>query len=121
MLIPSGGVVDAQVAAPPSKSLTIRALAAAALAQGRSALRRPLFADDTFVMSQALRELGIRAARRAGSIIVHGEAGRLPSTGATLDLGNAGTPLRLLTAMCCLGKGRFVIDGSPRMRQRPIA
>ncbi|HKY31149.1 MAG TPA: 3-phosphoshikimate 1-carboxyvinyltransferase [Candidatus Polarisedimenticolia bacterium] len=120
MLIPSGGVVDAEVAAPPSKSLTIRALAAAALADGRSALRRPLFSDDTFAMASALAALGIESARRGGSLMVEGRGGLIPSSGAVLDLGDAGTPLRLLTALCCLGRGRFVLDGSERMRQRPI-
>lgn len=50
-----------------------------------------------------------------------GGGGRLPARGAVLDLGEAGTPLRLLTAICCLGEGRFVLDGSERMRQRPLA
>ena len=54
------------------------------------------------------------------SIAVAGAGGRLPARGATLDLGDAGTPLRLLTAICCLGTGRFILDGSARMRQRPL-
>ena len=112
--------MDAVIQAPPSKSLTIRALAAAALADGRSALRRPLISDDTHTMADALRKLGIAVSRRGGSWIVEGQAGRIPAPGAMLDLGHAGTPLRLLTALCCLGRGRFVLDGSPRMRQRPV-
>jgi 3-phosphoshikimate 1-carboxyvinyltransferase len=120
MIIRSTGPVDAEVEAPPSKSLTIRALAAAALADGRSALRRPLFSDDTYLMAQALQTLGLEVTRRRGSVMVEGQAGRIPAPGATLDLGHAGTPLRLLTVLCCLGRGRFVLDGSPRMRQRPV-
>jgi 3-phosphoshikimate 1-carboxyvinyltransferase len=121
MDIRSGGPVDGDVEAPPSKSLTIRALAAAALASGRSALRRPLFSDDTYLMAQALQSLGIRVTRRRGSVMVEGQGGRIPVHGVVLDLGHAGTPLRLLTALCSLGRGRFVLDGSPRMRQRPVA
>jgi len=120
MKIRSGGPVDADVEAPPSKSLTIRALAAAALASGRSALRRPLFSDDTYLMAQALQTMGIPVTRRLGSVMVEGQGGRIPVHGAVLDLGHAGTPLRLLTALCSLGRGRFVLDGSPRMRQRPV-
>ncbi|MGH9866714.1 MAG: 3-phosphoshikimate 1-carboxyvinyltransferase [Candidatus Polarisedimenticolia bacterium] len=120
MRIEPGGPVDAVIQAPPSKSLTIRALAAAALADGRSALRGPLRADDTRVMAEALRTLGIPVSLRGASFIVEGQAGRIPAAGAMLDLGHAGTPLRLLTVLCCLGRGRFVLDGSPRMRERPV-
>ena len=35
-------------------------------------------------------------------------------------LGNAGTAIRPLTAALTLGQGRFVLDGVPRMRERPI-
>jgi len=120
MRIQTSGPIDAAVEAPPSKSLTIRALAAASLAAGRSALRRPLLSDDTEAMVRALGMLGIQVHRRADSLLVEGEGGRILTPGQPLDLGNAGTPLRLLTALCCLGRGRFVVDGSPRMRQRPV-
>ena len=120
MRIQTSGPIDASVEAPPSKSLTIRALAAASLAAGRSALRRPLLSDDTEAMVRALGMLGIEVHRRADSLLVEGEGGRLLTPDQPLDLGNAGTPLRLLTAICCLGRGRFVLDGSSRMRQRPV-
>ena len=38
-----------------------------------------------------------------------------------LFLGNAGTAMRPLAAALCTGKGKFVLDGVPRMRERPIA
>lgn len=115
------GPLDVEIEAPPSKSLTLRGLAAAALAAGASALRRPLFSDDTWLMARALNELGIETSRRGTSVVLEGCGGAIPSSGARLDLGDAGTPLRLLTAICCLGRGRFVLDGSARMRERPIA
>ncbi len=120
MRIQTSGPINGSIEAPPSKSLTIRALAAASLAAGRSALRRPLVSDDTEAMVRALGMLGIQVHRRADSLLVEGEGGRILTPGQPLDLGNAGTPLRLLTALCCLGRGRFVLDGSPRMRQRPV-
>jgi len=114
------GPLDVELAAPPSKSLTIRAMTAAALAQGRSALRRPLFSDDTYVMARALGGLGVEVARRGSSMVVEGTGGRLALPEQPLDLRDAGTPLRLLVAVCCLGNGRFVVDGSARMRERPV-
>ena len=118
--ISPSGPLNATARAPASKSLTIRALAAAALARGRSLVREPLVAGDTLVMEKALATLGATLSRHGADIQLEGTAGRILSPGAALDLGDAGTPLRLLTAICCLGRGRFVLDGSPRMRQRPI-
>jgi 3-phosphoshikimate 1-carboxyvinyltransferase len=34
--------------------------------------------------------------------------------------GNAGTAMRPLAGVLCAGKGNFVLDGTPRMRERPI-
>ena len=126
-LIATSRPVNARLQAPASKSLTIRALAAAALAGGRSTLFEPLMAEDPLVMAAALRLLGISVTASDGvngsraSFVVEGCRGRIPAREARLDLGNAGTPLRLLAGLCTLGRGRFVLDGSERMRQRPAA
>src|SRR5262249_226966 len=40
---------------------------------------------------------------------------------ADLFVANSGTTMRFLTAMLSLGRGRFRVDGVPRMRERPIA
>jgi 3-phosphoshikimate 1-carboxyvinyltransferase len=71
-------------------------------------------------MARALRDLGFAVERRGASIVVEGRGGLVPAPSARLDLGDAGTPLRLMAALCCLGHGRFVVDGSARMRERPV-
>src|SRR5438477_22331 len=53
-VIPARGPLHAVVQIPGSKSLTNRALVAAALADGRSTLTNALFADDTRYMLAAL-------------------------------------------------------------------
>jgi EPSP synthase (3-phosphoshikimate 1-carboxyvinyltransferase) len=35
-------------------------------------------------------------------------------------IGNAGTAMRPLAGVLCAGQGNFVLDGTPRMRERPI-
>jgi 3-phosphoshikimate 1-carboxyvinyltransferase len=108
---------------PGSKSYTNRALLAAALAHGPSELRGALFSDDTRYMAAALNRLGIAvesdAAQHRFSVI--GAAGVIPDVEAELFVGNAGTAARFLTAMLALGKGRYRMDGVPRMRERPMA
>jgi len=83
MLIAPQGPIDGRIQVPPSKSLTIRALAAAALAGGKSALRDPLFSDDTLLMARALQALGIEVQRGETSMLVEGRAGTLPAPGAS--------------------------------------
>src|SRR6185295_15312804 len=114
--------VNATVELPGSKSYTNRALLIAALAEGRSVIRRALFSDDTRAMHGALSALGINveADPDAETYVVDGQGGRIPASAAELFVGNAGTAARFLTAAVALGHGRYVVDGVPRMRQRPI-
>lgn len=108
---------------PGSKSLTNRALVCAALASGTSRLHGSLDSDDTRYMLQALSQLGVqtRGMLGQGSVEVDGCAGKWPAAQAELYLGNSGTCMRFLTAVCALGQGRYRLDGNARMRQRPIA
>jgi 3-phosphoshikimate 1-carboxyvinyltransferase len=113
---------SAMVTVPGSKSITNRALLIAALADGRSELRGALFSDDTRYMVAALRSLGVRVDtdEAAARIAVDGCGGRWPTEAAELSVGNAGTAMRFLVAALCLGHGRYRIDGTARMRERPI-
>ena len=113
---------DLTLSPPGSKSLTNRALLIAALGDGTSVLDGVLFADDTRRMLEALKDLGflLEVDEDAGRVAVHGLNGRFPADQAELNLGNAGTAMRFLTAACCLGQGTYTLDGIPRMRERPI-
>ena len=62
--------VKAVIEAPPSKSYTQRALVIAALANGRSMIKNPLFSDDTSHMISALKEFGVRIERKGSSLVV---------------------------------------------------
>ena len=118
---PSGPVVG-EVVLPGSKSLTNRYLTCAALADGTSLLSGASFADDAVVMVAALRTLGVSTHERPEQRVleVAGCHGHLPADEADLNVGHAGTAMRFLTALACLGYGRFRLDGSARMRERPI-
>lgn len=115
--------IDATVRLPGSKSLTNRALLLAALANGESHLHGILFADDSRLMIDALRGLGIpiRIDEAECTASLSGAAGRWPNAEASLFCGNAGTVIRFLTAACTIDHGHYRLDGVPRMRERPIA
>lgn len=114
------GPLDARVRVPGSKSLTNRALVAAALARGESELRGALESDDTRVMGECLRALGVPLDTAGDVWRVTGRDGRLRAPPAPLFTANSGTTARFLTAAACLADGPVVIDGGPRMRERPI-
>jgi 3-phosphoshikimate 1-carboxyvinyltransferase len=114
------GALAASVRVPGSKSLTNRALVAAALASGETRLEGGLRSDDTAVMLDALRGLGCRIELGGDAWRVVGRDGSLASPEAPLFAGNSGTTARFLTAAATLAAGPVVIDGSARMRERPI-
>ncbi len=124
-IAPLTGPLDATVTVPGSKSLTNRALLIAALASGRSVLTGALASDDTRYMAGALRALGIAVEQddtAAGArFTIVGRGGHFPAREATLFIGASGTAARFLTAALPLGRGRYVLDGVPRIRERPIA
>ncbi len=112
--------VDCLITVPGSKSLTQRALIAAALAEGDSTLVGPLASEDTAYTSAALRTMGIAVEQNGHLWQVHGQGGRIATPTAPIFLGNNGTATRFLTSVAALGLGDFTITGGPRMAERPI-
>jgi len=112
--------VSGEVRVPGSKSLTHRALIAAALGEGSCVIENPLFSDDTLLTAHALEQLGAGIHREADRFTVTGTGGRLQPVSTEIDLHHSGTSMRLLTAVTVLGSGSYTLTGSPRMQQRPI-
>jgi 3-phosphoshikimate 1-carboxyvinyltransferase len=114
--------LNASIRVPGSKSLTNRALLIAALADGKTRLTNALFSDDSKYFANALQSLGFEVqldeANREMTII--GQGGKIPVRKANLFIGNAGTAARFLSAFLTLGNGEYILDGEPRMRERPI-
>ena len=112
--------LQAVVALPGSKSLTNRALVLAAIAEGRSVLRRPLRSRDSELMVGALRVLGVTVTDDGEDWVVDGVPGPLAPLGKAIDVGNAGTVARFVPALACLAVGDLTFDGDPRVRERPL-
>jgi 3-phosphoshikimate 1-carboxyvinyltransferase len=111
------------VTLPGSKSITNRALILAALSTETTVLRGALFSRDTHIMVAALRALGFAVAtdEAALTITITGRGGEIPVREARIDVGNAGTAARFLTAFVCLRPdGVYHFDGDEAMRRRPI-
>ncbi|CAD6337848.1 unnamed protein product [Miscanthus lutarioriparius] len=120
--------ISGTVKLPGSKSLSNRILLLAALSEGTTVVDNLLNSEDVHYMLGALKTLGLsveadKAAKRA---VVVGCGGKFPVEDAKeevqLFLGNAGTAMRPLTAAVTAagGNATYVLDGVPRMRERPI-
>ena len=111
---------DAIITIPGSKSYTHRAFILSALAGGESVLINPLRSEDTDHTVQGLKKFGVPIFWEGDVAHVFGKGGELKSTAEEINVGNSGTSMRFLTALSALKNGRTLLDGSERMRKRPI-
>ncbi|MEZ6163281.1 MAG: hypothetical protein R3B67_02480 [Phycisphaerales bacterium] len=122
---PGQAPLDITLRPPGSKSITNRALLLAALAPGTSTLHHPLTeADDAQRMLTAIQQLGATVdTSTPNQLKITGVHGRwkVDPNNSTLDLNNAGTATRFLTAAALLADAPLTITGNARMQQRPIA
>ena len=114
--------LSATVRVPGAKSLTNRALLISALAKGTTRITNALFSDDSRYFAHALQTLGfdVQLDEAKFEMTVVGLGGSIPARKAELFIGNAGTAARFLSAFLTLGTGEYILDGEPRMRERPI-
>ncbi len=102
---------------PPDKSIAHRALIFAALSGGPSTVTmRPPGLDVLSTMS-CLRELGVEIQPEAED---RWEVRGAPMRHATLDCGNSGTTMRLLSGMLSGLPLRATLDGDASLRARPM-
>jgi len=114
--IESGVTVSGKARVPGSKSASHRCLNLALLAGRETVVEDPLVAEDTELFRAALGTLGWQVADVAeGWRLLPGPA---PAS-ATLHCGNAGTMFRFLIASLATIPGRWTLDGTPRLRERP--
>lgn len=113
---------------PGSKSVSNRLLIMAALGRGPCLLKGLLLSDDTIHMMRALQSLGVTIEttdQENGNLCIHGCNGILKANSNNIFLGNSGTSVRFLSAVCCAclveGKNDHIyIDGDEYMHKRPV-
>ena len=113
--------LSGRIAVPGSKSHTIRAVIAALLAEGTSEIHAPLYSADT---KSALNAAGILGAKIDETPVlwkITGCGKNFSSTAETIDLGNSGTTMRIITAVSALGKSKISFDGDSSLRTRIMA
>jgi len=110
--------VSGTIRAPPSKSVTHRAVVLAALSSGSSQIRRPLRSQDTNATLDGVEAFGAHVARDRVSVRVDGDSLRVPN--GPVDARNSGTTLRLLAGVASLLPGATTLTGDSSLRKRPM-
>jgi 3-phosphoshikimate 1-carboxyvinyltransferase len=118
---------------PPDKSISHRAAVVAAMGVGETPVEGYLAATDTRSTLTAIRSLGGEVVERDSAapggidllirgVGLLGPGARWPGPGpAPIDVGNAGTLLRLLPGwLAGQGRGEWELDGDESIRGRPV-
>src|SRR5437879_1203909 len=111
-----------EVRAPPDESISHRAALLGAMASEPVRIERYLKAADTSSTLEAVRALGALVEVREDELLVRGTGLReAREPGRPIDVGNAGTLLRLLPGWLAAQEGRsFTLDGDESIRRRPV-
>jgi 3-phosphoshikimate 1-carboxyvinyltransferase len=116
-------VLNGRVRIPASKSHTIRAVAIAALADGKSFIRNPLKSSDALSAAAAYNALGADIDTKDDLCwVVTGSAGNIECDKEMIDIGNSGTTLRLAAGSAALtsANGPICFTGDHQIQRRPV-
>ncbi len=105
---------------PGSKYIANRILLIAALAEGVSTIKDMPKNEDICATIAALKNFGIKISEKKGRAVIHGAGGKLKSPKDEVDVGNSGTLMRFIAGFASIAKGKAIITGSKRIKQRPI-
>ncbi|HEX7298131.1 MAG TPA: 3-phosphoshikimate 1-carboxyvinyltransferase [Solirubrobacteraceae bacterium] len=107
---------------PTDKSLSHRAAILGAMSSTTVRVRGYLDAEDTNSTLRAVQQLGARVETAGDDLLVHGVGLRWAvEPDAPIDVGNAGTLMRLLPGWLAAQDGRsFTLDGDASIRRRPV-
>ena len=113
--------INAHIELPGSKSITLRNLVLAALAEGTTEIASPCDCDDTREMVACLGDLGIsiETSEDYRQISVEGRGGRFSDGPVTLGLGLSGTSARFLIALSALRTEETRLVGRGSLNERP--
>ncbi len=110
------------MAVPGDKSISHRALMLSGIAEGVSEVRGFLASEDCLASLAAMRSLGVRIEQRSAShVLIHGVGMRgLQAAGIPLNMGNAGTAMRLFTGLLSAQEFDSQLIGDASLMQRPM-
>lgn len=121
-LVQPGGSVGGELRVPGDKSISHRALMLGGIAQGRTEIRGFLASEDCLATLRALQSLGVRIERpEEHRVVVEGVGLEgLQASAAPLDMGNAGTAMRLFMGLLAPQRFDSTLIGDASLMRRPM-
>ena len=113
-------ILNGELAVPGSKSHTIRASAAALMAEGTSIVRAPLESADTRSTLEAAKLLGAKVCEHLDCWEITGVGGKISDPQQIINMGNSGTGLRILSGIAGTADCKITFDGDSSLRSRPM-
>jgi 3-phosphoshikimate 1-carboxyvinyltransferase len=117
-----GGRIEGELTVPGDKSISHRALMFGGIAEGDTEITGFLAGEDCLATLRALQSLGVRIERpEEQHVLVHGVGpdGLRPAA-AALDMGNAGTAIRLLMGLLAPQRFDSTLIGDESLMRRPM-
>jgi 3-phosphoshikimate 1-carboxyvinyltransferase len=117
-----GSVIGGEISVPGDKSVSHRSLMLGGIAEGTTEVRGFLESEDCLATLAALRSLGVTIGRFCGNrVVIHGVGpdGFAAPTGP-LDMGNAGTAMRLFMGLLAAQKFDSTLIGDASLMKRPM-
>ena len=111
-------LLSGNIAVPPSKSISHRALIAAALADGESRISNVLDCEDTRATEDALKSLGAEISKYKNDIIVRGI--KAPAEKADINCRESGSTLRFMIPIAAALGTKTSFRGEANLPNRPI-
>jgi len=117
-----GGKIEGELTVPGDKSISHRALMFGGIAEGDTEITGFLAGEDCLATLRALQSLGVRIERpEEEHVFVHGVGpdGLRPAA-AALDMGNAGTAIRLFMGLLAPQRFNSTLIGDESLMRRPM-
>jgi 3-phosphoshikimate 1-carboxyvinyltransferase len=119
--IEPGGRLTGELRVPGDKSISHRAVMFSAIAEGRSRITGFLASADCRATLRAFAAMGIVHRPGQGALVIEGRGLHgLAAPEAPLDLGNAGTAMRLLAGLLAGQAFTSVLTGDASLSRRPM-
>lgn len=113
-------LLSGSVTAPPSKSISHRALICAALADGESVISNLAFSQDILATIDVLSAIGAKIEKLDDSTLKVKGIGGEPKSLAVLGCRESGSTLRFMIPICLLSPEEFKLSGSEKLLSRPL-
>lgn len=112
------GFISGIISAPPSKSMTQRACAAALLHKGETIVHHTGNSEDELAALNIIAQLGAKVVRRGAAITVHSNGVDPVST--LIHCGESGLSARLFTPIAALTSNTINVEGTGSLLHRPM-